>query len=82
KSSTFNDQYKSNSEEQPVVEHKPYINEYNRSISDTRVLIEGLKEAQMYMFQVFVCHNVSKQPLSDACSLNGIILAVRTKPGD
>ncbi|CAF3713246.1 unnamed protein product [Rotaria socialis] len=40
KSSTFNDQYKSNSEEQPVVEHKPYINEYNRSISDTRVLIE------------------------------------------
>ncbi|CAM4940811.1 unnamed protein product [Rotaria socialis] len=43
KSSTFNDQYKSNSEEQPVVEHKPYINEYNRSISDTRVLIEGLK---------------------------------------
>ncbi|CAF4820435.1 unnamed protein product [Rotaria socialis] len=82
KSSTFNDQYKSNSEEQPVVEHKPYINEYNRSISDTRVLIEGLKEAQMYMFQVFACHNVSKQPLSDACSLNGIILAVRTKPGD
>ncbi len=82
KSSAFNDQYKSDSQEQPVVEHKPYINEFNRSISDTKVLIEGLKEAQMYMFQVFACHNITKQSLSDACSLNGIILAVRTKPGD
>jgi hypothetical protein len=82
KSSAFNDQYKSDSQELPVVEHKPYINEFNRSISDTKVLIEGLKEAQMYMFQVYACHNVTKQPLSDACSLNGIILAVRTKPGD
>ncbi|CAF3610474.1 unnamed protein product, partial [Rotaria sp. Silwood2] len=36
----------------------------------------------MYMFQVFACHDISKQSLSDACSLNGIILAVRTKPGD
>ncbi|CAF4584805.1 unnamed protein product, partial [Rotaria sp. Silwood2] len=80
KSSTFNDQYKSDSQEQSVVEHKPYINEYNRSISDTRVLIEGLKDAQMYMFEVFECHNISKQPLSDTCSLNEIILAIRTKP--
>ncbi|CAF4767535.1 unnamed protein product, partial [Rotaria sp. Silwood2] len=82
KSSTFNDQYKSDSQEQSVVEHKPYINEYNRSISDTRVLIEGLKDAKMYMFEVFECHNISKQPLSDTCSLNEIILAIRTKPGD
>jgi hypothetical protein len=81
KSSAFNDQLKSDSQEQPVVEHKPYINEYNRSVLNTRVVIEGLKEAQMYMFQVYACHDIFKQTLSDACSLNGIILAVRTKPG-
>ncbi|CAF4520563.1 unnamed protein product [Rotaria magnacalcarata] len=82
KSSAFNDNFKSNSHEQPVVEHKPYIDEFNISVSDTRVVISNLKEAQMYMFQVYACHNISQQSLSDACSLNGIILAVRTKPGD
>jgi hypothetical protein len=82
KSSSFGDQYKPESEEQPIVEHKPYIDENNRSISTTKVTISGLKQAQMYMFQVYACHNISKQSLSEACSLNGIILAARTKPGD
>jgi len=81
KSSAFNDQYKSDSQEQSVVEHKPYINQYNRSISNTKIIIDGLKEAQMYMFQVYACHDVSTLSLSDACSLNGIIFTVRTKPG-
>ncbi|CAF3486815.1 unnamed protein product [Rotaria sp. Silwood1] len=82
KSSAFNDNYKSDSQEQTVVEHKPHIDLYNQTVSDTRVVINGLKEAQMYMFQVYACHDISKQSLSEACSLNGIILAVRTKPGD
>ena len=82
KSGSFGDQYKPESEEQPIAEHKPYITEHNRSVSTTRVTIEGLKLAQMYMFQVYACHNTSKQTLSEACSLNGIILAARTKPGD
>ncbi|CAF1052500.1 unnamed protein product [Rotaria sordida] len=82
KSSAFNDNYKSDSQEQPVVEHKPHIDQYNQSVSDTKIIIDNLKEAQMYMFQVYACHDISKQALSEACSLNGIILAVRTKPGD
>ena len=82
KSSSFGDQYKPESEEQPIVEHKPYIDERNRSVSTTKVIIDGLKQAQLYMFQVYACHNISKQSLSEACSLNGIILAARTKPGD
>jgi len=82
KSSSFNDQYKSDSQEQSVVEHKPYINDFNRSISNTKILIDGLIEAQMYMFQVYACHDITQLPLSDACSLNGIIITVRTKPGD
>jgi hypothetical protein len=82
KSSSFNDHSKFDSEEQPIVEHKPYINEYNRSISTSNIIINGLKEAQMYMFQVYACHDITQQALSDACSLNGIILAIRTKPGD
>jgi hypothetical protein len=82
KSSGFNDQLKSESQEQPVVEHKPHISESNRSTANTKILIDGLKEAQLYMFQVYACHDISKLPLSDACSLNGITLTVRTKPGD
>jgi len=82
KSSAFNDYMKSESQEQSVVEHKPYINDYNRSIPNTKVIIRDLKEAQMYMFQVYACHNVSTLPLSEACSLNGIITTVRTKPAD
>jgi hypothetical protein len=82
KSSSFKDEYKSDSQEQSVVEHKPYITEYNRSTSNTKIIINNLKEAQMYMFQVYACHDTKKIPLSEACSLNGIILTVRTKPGD
>lgn len=82
KSSAFNDQLKSESQEQPVVEHKPYIAEFNLSSSTTRIIIENLKEAQMYMFQVYACHNVSALPLSEACSLNGIITTIRTKPAE
>ncbi|UJR32168.1 hypothetical protein I4U23_019634 [Adineta vaga] len=82
KSSAFQDQAKSDSLEQSVVEHKPYINNYNRSVSTTRILIDGLKEARLYMFQVYACHDTSKETLSNACSLNGITLTVRTKPGD
>ncbi len=36
----------------------------------------------MYMFQVYACQNITKQAKSDACSLNGIIITVRTKAGD
>ncbi|CAF1027588.1 unnamed protein product [Adineta ricciae] len=82
KSSALREQSKSDSREKPVVEHKPYINNYNRSVSTTRTIINGLKEAQLYMFQVYACHDLSNQSLSDACSLNGITLTVRTKPGD
>ena len=82
KSSAFNDHLKSESQEQPVVEHKPYINEFNLSISTTKAVVSNLKEAQMYMFQVYACHDITKTPLSEACSLNGIITTVRTKPGE
>ncbi|CAF1675636.1 unnamed protein product [Rotaria magnacalcarata] len=78
----FNDNYRIDAQEPSVVEHRPYIDQYNRSTSDTRIIIDDLKEAQMYLFQVYACHNISKQALSESCSLNGIILAVRTKPGD
>lgn len=81
KSSAFNDQSKTESQEQPVVEHKPYINDYNRSVSTTKIIITNLREAQMYMFQVYACHDIRVTPLSDACSINGIITTVRTKPG-
>ncbi|CAF2822788.1 unnamed protein product [Rotaria sp. Silwood2] len=82
KSSAFNDNCKSDSQEQPVVEQKPHIDLYIQIVSDTKIIIDDLKEAQMYMFQVYSCHDISKQSLSNACSLNGIILAVRTKLGD
>ncbi|CAF0744080.1 unnamed protein product [Adineta ricciae] len=83
KSSSLNEQYKADiSVEQKPVEHTPYINTFNRTTSATRVIIDDLKYAQMYMFQVFACHNIVEQSKSDACSLNGIIISVRTKPGD
>ena len=82
KSSSFNDQVKSESQEQPVVEHKPYLSDFNLSVSTNRVTIRNLKEAQMYMFQVYACHNISALPLSEACSLNGIITTIRTKPAE
>jgi hypothetical protein len=83
KSSSLNEQYKADvSVEQNTVEHVPYINAFNRTSSNTRILINGLKHAQMYMFQVYACHDIVKQSKSDACSLNGIIITVRTKPGD
>jgi hypothetical protein len=68
--------------EETTVEHFPYITAYNQTSSNTRIIIHGLKHAQMYMFQVFACQDTVKQSKSDACSLNGIIITVRTKPGD
>ncbi len=79
----MNEQYKADiSIEQNTLEHVPYINTFNRTSSTTRILIDGLKHAQMYMFQVYACHDILKQNKADACSLNGIIITVRTKPGD
>ncbi|CAF4361317.1 unnamed protein product, partial [Adineta steineri] len=34
------------------------------------------------MFQVYACHDISTQVLSDACSHTGITITVRTKAGD
>lgn len=82
KSSSFNEQYKPDSEEQPLVEHKPHVVEHNVSVPTTFILIEGLKEAQLYLFQVYACHDTSKLTLAEACSLNGVNLAIRTKPGN
>jgi hypothetical protein len=83
KSSSLNEQYKADiSIEQSTVEHIPYINTFNRTSSNTKILIDGLKYAQMYVFQVYACHDITKQNKSDACSQNGIIISVRTKPGD
>jgi hypothetical protein len=83
KSTSLNDQYKADiSIEQNPVEHIPYINTFNRTSTNTTILIDGLKNSQMYMFQVFACHDITKERKSDACSLNGIIITVRTKPGD
>lgn len=83
KSSSFNEQYKADlSVEQTPVEHIPYINTFNQTSTDTRIIINGLKNSQMYVFQVFACHDLTKESKADACSLNGIIITVRTKPGD
>ena len=85
KSSSLNEQYKAKADisiEDKPLEHLPYINTYNRTSSNTRIIIDNLKHAQMYMFQVYACHDITKQSKSDACSLNGIIITVRTKPGD
>ncbi len=46
------------------------------------MIIDDLKEAQLYMFQVYACHNISMQLLSEACSLTGITITARTKAGD
>lgn len=69
-------------QEQSVVAHKPYINQYNQSTSDIRIIIDNLNEAQMYMFQVYACSDITKPSLSDFCSLNGITKEIRTQPGD
>jgi hypothetical protein len=83
KSSSLNEQYKADiSIEQTPVEHIPYINTFNRTSTNIKIIIDDLKNSQMYMFQVFACHDISKESKSDACSLNGIIITVRTKPGD
>lgn len=83
KSSSINEQYKADiSVEKNTVEHSPYINMFNRTSSTTKIIIDGLKHAQMYMFQVYACHDTTQQSKSDACSFNGIIITVRTKPGD
>ena len=77
--SSENDQ--ADSQEQTVVEHKPYINQYNQSVSNTNIQITGLKRAQLYMFQVYACHDINQSSLSDACSASGIITTIRTKAG-
>ncbi|CAF0942255.1 unnamed protein product [Adineta steineri] len=83
KSSAFNDQSKGDVvTEEKIVEHTPYINTFNLTSSTTKIVIDNLKHAQMYMFQVFACHDITTQSKSDSCSLNGIIISVRTKPGD
>lgn len=69
-------------DEQKSTEHVPFINTFNRTTSNTSIIISGLQHAQMYMFQVYACHNIVKQKLGEACSVNGIIISVRTKPGD
>lgn len=84
KSSSMNEQYKTESlqqEQAAQVEHVPYITAFNRTSSQTKIRIDGLKHAQMYMFQVYACHNITHQSTAEACSLNGIIITVRTKPG-
>ena len=65
----------------PIV-HQPYINTFNQSTANTRILIQGLEHAHMYMFQVFACHDLRLQSPTKACSANGIIITVRTKPGN
>ncbi|CAF1588247.1 unnamed protein product [Rotaria sp. Silwood1] len=83
KSSSINEQYKIDiSIEQNPVEHMPYLNTYNRTSFNTNIIIDSLKHAQMYMFQIYACHDIIKQTKSNACSSNGIIISVRTKAGD
>jgi hypothetical protein len=84
KSSSLNEQYKNDflQEQTVTFEHLPHITTYYRTSTQTRILIDQLISAQMYMFQVYACHDLSQQPKADACSLNGIIITVRTKPGD
>lgn len=83
KSSSLNELSKADiSVEQKNIEHIPHISAFNRTSTTTRITIDDLKPAQMYMFQVFACHDITKQTKSDACSLNGIIITVRTKPDD
>ena len=85
KSSSLNEQSKAESlqqEQAANLEHLPYITAFNRTSSQTKIRIDGLEHAQMYMFQVYACHDIARQSKADACSLNGIIITVRTKPGD
>lgn len=83
KSSAVNEQYKvDTSVEQNQVEHVPYINTYILKSSATNIIVDGLKHAQMYMFQIYACHDMNNQTTANACSSNGIIITVRTKPGD
>ena len=84
RSSSMNEQYKNDvsTEQTTTVEHKPFVTQFNRTTSQTRIRIDGLAPAQMYMFQVYACHDLTKQEKNDACSVSGIIITVRTKPGD
>lgn len=84
KSSSMNEQYRNDVslEQTTTVEHTPYVTAFNRSTSQTRIRIDDLQPAQMYMFQVYACHDLTQQDKADACSLTGIIITVRTKPGD
>lgn len=83
KSSSLNEQYKADvPAEQNPAKHIPYIDAFNRTSSNTRIIIDGLRNSQMYVFQVFACHDIAQENKANACSLNGIIITVRTKPGD
>ncbi|CAF1334615.1 unnamed protein product [Rotaria sordida] len=83
KSSSLNEQYKTDmSVEQNPVEHIPHLNAFNLTSLNTHIIIDGLKHAQIYMFQVYACHDITKQTKSNACSSYGVIISVRTKPGD
>ena len=79
KSSSFNESNQDKSDQQTIAEHKPRVNKFNRTTSTTRIVINDLEEAQTYMFEVYACHNITEESLGEACSLNGIIIAVRTK---
>ncbi|CAF3377542.1 unnamed protein product [Rotaria socialis] len=83
KSSSIHEQYKPDLfNEEKSAEHSPHINEFNRTTPNTSIIITGLKHAQMYMFQIYACHDIITETKSSACSTNGIIISVRTKPGD
>lgn len=79
KSSSSQDSQKDESDEIPIVEHKPHITDFNRTVSVTRIIIDGLQEAQTYMFQVYACHDITNMTLHEACSINGITYTIRTK---
>ena len=82
RSSIHYDSVRLESLEQTIIEHKPYIDQFNQSVSDTKIIIGNLQEAQLYMFQVYACHDTKNQSITEARSINGIILAVRTKADD
>ena len=84
KSSATNEQYsvEINQQEKTPVEHSPFITTFNQTSTQTRIRIDNLKRAQMYMFQVYACQDLTQKSKGEACSLNGILISVRTRPGD
>jgi len=83
KSSAISEQQKnSDSIVEPLIEHSPHISAYNRTTPVPKIVIDGLNHSQMYMFQVYACHDLTTQNKSAACSSYGVLITVRTKPGD